>query len=98
MVDPERLESSNEVLVAIGWLICEYTPVVVRRSTLKSKMPVAVVLQDKWTCEEEVAVPCNVGAGGKGWAGVVAEVSLEYEDNTPVVPSERIRYVYVVFG
>ena len=98
MVDPVSPESSNDVLVVEGWLICEYTPVVVRRSTLKRSMPVAVVLHDKWTCDAEVAVACKVGAGGNGWAGVVAEVSLEYEDSTPVAPSERIRYVYIVFG
>jgi hypothetical protein len=56
-------------------------------------MPVAVVLHDKWTCEEEVADPCRVGAGSNGRTGVVAEVSLEYEDSTPVAPSDLIRYV-----
>jgi hypothetical protein len=56
-------------------------------------MPVAVVTHDKWICEEEVAVPCKVGGGGKGRAGVVAEVSLEYEDSAPVAPSDLIRYV-----
>ena len=98
MVDPVRPESSNDVLVAVGWLICEYVPVVVRRSTLKSIMPVAVLVHDKWTDEEEVAVACKVGAGGNGGAGVVAEVSLEYEDSAPVAPSDLIRYVYVVLG
>ena len=70
----------------------------VRRSTLKSTIPAAVVLHDKRTCDEEVAVPCRVGAGGNGRAGVAAEVSLEYEDSPPLAPSELIRYVYVVAG
>jgi hypothetical protein len=98
VVDPVRPESSNDVLLAVGWLICEYPPVVVRRSTLKSTIPAAVVLHDKRTCDEEVAVPCRVGAGGNGRAGVAAEVSLEYEDSPPLAPSELIRYVYVVAG
>jgi hypothetical protein len=86
VVDPLKPESSNDVLVAVGWLICEYPPVVVRRSTLNSTMPVAVVLQDKWICEEEVAVPCKVGAGGNGRAGVVAEV----ESAHPAWPTSLI--------
>jgi hypothetical protein len=86
------------VLVALGWLISEYAPVVVRRSTLKRTVPVAVPVHDKWICEEEVAVPCKVGAGGNGRAGVVADVSLEYEDSAPVAPSDLIRNVYVVLG
>jgi hypothetical protein len=47
VVDPVSPESSNDVLVATGWLICEYTPVVVRRSTLKSITAIAVVVHDK---------------------------------------------------
>jgi hypothetical protein len=47
VVNPVRPESSNKALVAAGWLICEYPPVVVRRSTLNSTIPVAVVLHDK---------------------------------------------------
>jgi hypothetical protein len=91
VVDPVKPESSNDVLVAVGWLICEYPPVVVRRSRPNSTMPVAALLHDKWTCEEEVAVPCKAGAGGNGRAGVMAEVSLEYEDKPPVAPSDLIR-------
>ena len=77
--------------MAAGWLICEYTPVVVRRSTLNSTMPVAVVLHDKWTCDEEVAVPCKMGAGGNGKARVVTVTSLEYAD-IPAPVSTRSRY------
>jgi hypothetical protein len=47
VVDPLKPESSNDVVVAVGWLICEYAPVVVRRSTLNSTIPVAVVVHDK---------------------------------------------------
>jgi hypothetical protein len=77
VVDPVRPESSNDVLVADGWAIWEYAPVVVRRSMLNSNMPVALVLHAKWTWVADVAVACSVGAGGNGAAGVVAEVSAE---------------------
>jgi hypothetical protein len=91
VVNPVRPESSNNALVAAGWLICEYPPVVVRRSTLNSTMPVAVVLHDKCTCDAEVAVPCKVGAGGNGGASVVTVTSLEYAE-IPDVVSTRILY------
>ena len=97
-VDAASPESSKDVAVGLGWLISEYAAVVVRRSILKRTIPVAVLVHDKWTCEEEVAVPCNVGAGGNGTPGVVAEVSPEYEDSAPLAPSDLIRYVYVVLG
>ena len=90
-MDAASPESSNDVVVGLGWLISEYAPVVVRRSTLKRTIPVAVPTHDKWICEEEVAVPCKVGAGGNGGASVVTVISLEYAEIADVV-STRILY------
>jgi hypothetical protein len=58
---------------------------------LKKTIPDVVVLHAKWTWVAEITVACSDGAGGNGKAGVVAEVSAEYEDKLPVAPSDLIR-------